>query len=61
MKVCISAGHKVSMDGTLHCEGAVLDLANDEADELIAAGVVTKVKAPAKKKAAAKKKAEAKS
>ena len=59
MKVCINAGQKVSMDGTLHCEGAVLDLAQDEADELIACGVVTKVKAPAKNKAPAKKKAKA--
>ena len=58
MKVCISAGHKVSVGGVLHCEGTTLDLASDEAAELIALGIVTKV--AAKKKAPAKKKAEAK-
>lgn len=50
------------MDGVLHSEGAVLDLAEDEAAEMLESGVVEAVKAPkkapAKKKSPAKKKAE---
>ena len=57
MKVCVCVGQKVSVDGALHCEGAVLDLASDEAAELMALGIVSK--APAKNKAPAKKKAKA--
>lgn len=58
MRVCILAGQKVSIDGALHCEGAVIDLADDEAEAMIEIGVVEKAKAP--KKAAPKKKAAAK-
>ena len=46
------------MDGVLHSEGAVLDLADDEAAELLESGHVGAVKAP--KKAPVKKKAPAK-
>ena len=61
MKVCICAGQAVSIDGALHHGGAVIELADDEAESMIEVGVVEAVKAPKKapaKKAPAKKKAD---
>lgn len=56
MKVRVCAGRKVIQDGTVYCEGAVLEMGSP--DQLMELGVVEK--APAKKKKApAKKKAEA--
>ena len=62
MKVCICAGQKVSISGVLHGEGAAIDLPDDEAEQMIAIGVVEKIaaKKKAEPKQAAKKKAAAK-
>ena len=58
MKGCGCAGQKGIQGGVSHCAGAVLELSSDEAEAMMAIGVVEKVKAP-KKKAPAKKKAKA--
>lgn len=57
MRVCVRAGQRVIRDGVSHCAGAVLELSSDEAEAMMAVGVVEKVKAS--KKAPAKKKAKA--
>jgi len=63
MKVCVCAGRRVwSSVDDLHHGGAVIDLADGDAQALIALGVVEAIKAPKKKaptkKAPAKKKAD---
>lgn len=59
MKVCVCAGRRVWSGDGRHHGGAVIELAEGDAQELIALGVVEKVKAPAKKAKAPAKKAKA--